>query len=118
MSVLCLKQGNYLEGLKASKKAGLLMEPWVFSHPTGMTEERLQILLIAYFNMAICCEKVGDIPYAKKVLDYGVSISQAQLGTENFFTTKFKRKLTSVTSKLVSPFSSQTRSQYQDVDQH
>ena len=77
MSVLCLKQGNYLEGLKASKKAGLLMEPLVFSNPQGITEERLQILLIAYFNMAISCEKVGDIPYAKKVLDYGLNVSQA-----------------------------------------
>lgn len=51
------------------------------------------MLLIAYFNMAICCEKVGDLPYAKKVLEYGANVAQNQLGAESFYILKFQRRL-------------------------
>jgi hypothetical protein len=43
--------------------------------------------------MAICCEKVGDIAYAKKVLEYGANVSQDQLGSESFYAMKFQRRL-------------------------
>ena len=114
LSVLCLKQGNYLEALKASKKAGLLMEPLIFStnqprdpdHNSSF-DEQLQVLLIAYFNMAVSCEKVGDLPYAQRVLDYGYKIAKKKLGDDNFFTLKFQRRITQISQSIVSMTPSQ-----------
>jgi hypothetical protein len=62
--------------MKASKRAVLLMEPMIYGDIHSMQggpnlvgenkglDEKFQVLLIAYYNLAICLEKVGSTQYA------------------------------------------------------
>lgn len=58
--------------MKASKRAVLLMEPIIYGDIQQLgrqmgdrdkqaMDEKFQVLLIAYYNLAICQEKVGSM---------------------------------------------------------
>ena len=82
LSVIALKQANFVKAVKSAKLAVSLMEPQIFheinSVMSQMSErertsfnERLQVLLIGYFNLGIGQSKSQNIAYAKKVYEQG-----------------------------------------------
>jgi hypothetical protein len=105
LSVLALKQGNYTKAIKSAKLAVSLMEPQIFqvinefdisnNQPNNNFTERLQVLLIGYFNLGVSQAKANNGQYSKKVFDQGFRVAKRFLGEDHFFTQKFARKLQS-----------------------
>ena len=83
----------------------MTMEPKIFAeiknYPGGDKElrqdkqflEKLQVLLIAYFNLGVSQCKVGNINYAKTVFEHGFKMSKKYLGEEHYFASKFSRRV-------------------------
>ncbi len=63
MAVIELKSNNFQQAFKQSKKAVMMMEPMLFSEIKSRQEkdlktekvflDKLQVLLIAYFNLGV-----------------------------------------------------------------
>jgi hypothetical protein len=98
-----LKQEKYDSSFKTSKKAVVIIEPLIFaaikqSNDKALREnkafmEKLTVLLIAYFNLGVSQNKLGNYSYAKTVFEHGVKMSKKFHGEEHYFTARFKRKL-------------------------
>ena len=64
MAVIELKQNNFMNAFKTSKKAVMLIEPIIFSEMKSSNDralktdktfiDKLHVLLVAYFNLGIC----------------------------------------------------------------
>lgn len=52
----------------------------------ALFNEKFNVLLIAYFNLAICQEKVGSTQYAQNIYNQGLKMSRKYLGEDHFFT--------------------------------
>lgn len=63
IAVIELKQNNYINSFKNSKRAVMLIEPIIFGEMKNQSEktlkadksfiDRLQVLLVAYFNLGV-----------------------------------------------------------------
>jgi hypothetical protein len=103
MAVIELKSANYVNAFKCSKKAVMLIEPIIFNEMKNPNMEklrqdkgfldRLQVLLVAYFNLGVSQCKVGNINYAKTVFEHGFKMAKKFLGEDHFFAQKFSRRI-------------------------
>lgn len=102
MAVIELKQNNHTNAFKSSKRAVMLIEPIIFGEMKSNSDkvlkldkaflDRLQVLLVAYFNLGISQCKVGNINYAKTVFEHGYKMAKKFLGEDHYFAAKFARR--------------------------
>ncbi len=55
--------------------------------------DRLQVLLVAYFNLGISQVKKGEAKYAKLIFEQGFKMSKKYLGEDHYFAQRFNRRL-------------------------
>lgn len=48
--------------------------------------DKLQVLLISYFNMGVSQSKLSNMQYARTVFEQGFKLGKKYLGEEHFFT--------------------------------
>lgn len=55
--------------------------------------DKLQVLLVSYFNLGITQCKVGNVSNAKTAFEQGYKMSKKFFGEEHFFAQKFMRRV-------------------------
>eukprot|EP00347_Sterkiella_histriomuscorum_P005987 403354508 len=105
LAVLELKNLNNQAAFKASKNAVMTLEPKLFAeikqaqqHQIDLRQEksfldRLQVLLIAYFNLGVSQTKVGNVQYARTVFEHGYKMGKKYMGEEHYFTQRFAKRI-------------------------
>ena len=105
MAVLELKNQNFEKAYQISKQSVTLLETKLFAEirfassskdidlksEKGFTD-RLQVLLISYFNMGMSQAKTGNIQQAKLIFEQGFKMGKRYLGEDHFFTQRFARR--------------------------
>jgi hypothetical protein len=96
--------------LKFVSKCVMLIEPLIFAElksgesPFQQNEdpefiEKVQVLLIIYYNMGVTQIKVGNLKYSKVVFDHGWKMARKLLGQGSYFEQKFFMKINESFSK-------------------
>ena len=111
MSVMELRTNNFDAALDAAKEAYSLIEPELLeqmntSNVAALKQnmvflERLQVLLVSYFNFGMCQLKLAEQATADadtmtschQTFTHAQTISKRYLGLNHFFTQKLARKL-------------------------
>ena len=109
-AVIEMRQGNVESAFKSSKNAVVIIEPVIFNSIKHGNEkalrenkefiEKLNVLLIAYFNLGITQVKMGNLSYAKTVFEHGWKMGKKFLGEEHYFSQRFKTRITKIEDVL------------------
>ena len=103
-AIIDMKKGNYEPAMKHYKKWVTLIEPLIFSQikssggSSAKNEEpefleKLQVLLIIYFNMGVTQLKLENKKYAKVIFEHGWKMARKLMGEGSFFERKFFIKI-------------------------
>jgi len=81
----------------------MLIEPIIFQEMKQGLEkllrnderflDRVQVLLVAYFNLGVSQAKLGNVTNSKTIFEHGYKMSKKYLGSEHHFSHRFERRV-------------------------
>ena len=103
---IAIKKGDFDNAFKTCKKCVMFIEPLIFEQlklhePQDTLNddpefiEKVQVLLVVYYNMGITQVKINNQKYAKVVFEHGWKMARKLLGQGSYFEKKFYKNLNS-----------------------